>query len=154
VAVAAAVALAVAGVVTVRAGGGLDQEPSVFWAGDVAAPPDLPDLIAPDRLPGRTPIPAPLVVGYDKQTVLGRLPVDGGPSQFAAKVATRLVLGRYCQVPATYDVRVSPEAGWNQVSARAFRIDRGGYALSVALRLVWIRSAYAWTGRLTELGSC
>lgn len=153
-AVVAVAVLAVAGAAALRSGSGLDQRPSALWTLDVAQPPDAQELFPLDRLPGRTPIPAPLVVGYDKQTVIGRLPDVGGPSRPAAEAATRLVLGRYCQAPATYDIAISQESGWDRVTTRAFRIDRGGYALSMGLRLVWIRSGYTWTGRLTQLAAC
>ena len=147
-----AAVVAIAGVLllaTTRVG--LDRSDEYIAAAPVeAAPAPRPPF---DNLPGRVPIPTPMIVGYDKQTVSGRLPPTGAAGQVAAEVAARLVLGRYCQAPTMYAVVVHPEHEWAQVRVRVYRID-GGDPPAVLLRLVWGGSAYSWTGRLPQLAGC
>jgi hypothetical protein len=130
---------------------GLDRSDEYFATGPVeAAPAARPPF---DNLPGRMPIPAPMIVGYDKQTVTGRLPALGAPGYAAAEAAARLVLGRYCQTPAAYAVVVRPEREWMQVRALIYHMD-GGDPPAMRLRLVWESPAYSWTGKLPQLAGC
>lgn len=110
-----------------------------------------------DRLPGRTPIPAPVLLGYvgqDSQLMRGRLPAIGGPDRTAAAASGELVLGRYCLEPAMYALSVVPERGWRQVTGFAFRLDRSADPPWVIVHLVWTGRAYVWTGSLSQLYGC
>jgi hypothetical protein len=62
-----------------------------------------------DRLPGRTPIPPPILISMDGQRVAGELPVFAlAPSEAAVRIAAGMVLGRYCRNPAAHDVQLVP----------------------------------------------
>ncbi len=149
---------AVAAVVALRA-----SAPSVQprHRAEVTSPgPDGGEALPPrpfDRLPGRTPIPAPVLLGQagpDGQRLRGRLPALGGPDRAAAAASGELVLGRYCVAPAMYALSVVPERGWLQVTGFAFRLDRSADPPWVIVHLVWTGRAYAWTGSLSQLYGC
>jgi hypothetical protein len=110
-----------------------------------------------DRLPGRTPIPAPVLLGHvgqDGQLVRGRLPAIGGPDRTTAAASGELVLGRYCVEPAMYALSVVPDRGWRQVTGFAFRMDRSADPPWVIVHLAWTGRAYVWTGSLSQLHAC
>jgi len=110
-----------------------------------------------DLLPGRTRIPAPVLLGHlgrDSQLLRGRLPAIGGPGRTAAAASGELVLGRYCLEPTMYAFSVVPERGWRQVTGFAFRLDRSADPPWVIVHLVWTGRAYVWTGSLSQLYGC
>jgi hypothetical protein len=107
-----------------------------------------------DRLPGRTPIPAPRLVGPDWQIVRGRLPAVGEPGRPAAQRAAALVIGRYCREPAVLAAEVTPDRGWTWVTARLFSMERSNSPPVATFRLIWTRDSYDWTGSYAELLSC
>jgi hypothetical protein len=104
-----------------------------------------------DRLPGRTPIPAPRL---DRGSLRGRLPAVGGPGRSAAEQSAALVLGRFCRDLERYALSVDGAAGWRSAVAYAFRLDRSYDPLAVRLRLAWTGRAYEWSGSPAQLLSC
>lgn len=116
----------------------------------VAPPVPAAQVLVPPA--DRTPIPPPSRVG---RSLRGLLPAVGGPDRTAVETSALLVLGRYCRDPAKYVVSATPAAGgWEQASARAYRVDRTGVPPGVTLSLEWTGRAYTWTGVTAELSSC
>ena len=104
-----------------------------------------------DRLPGRTPIPAPTAAdGF----VRGTLPPVGGPDEPAALRAARLVLGRACYEPAAYALTLKPEPDWRRVTAFVLTLDRSGDPPRITLLLTWTGRTYDWVGPEVELRVC
>jgi hypothetical protein len=123
-----------------------------------ASPSPVPPPPAPpfDGGPGRTPIPAPTRAGGQ---LSGPLPASGGPDRTAAVRAVRLVLGRYCPDPESYAYTLGPDAlgrteDWRRVTVLLFKLERGGTAPSLQLRLSWTGRAYRWTGPDELLKGC
>jgi hypothetical protein len=111
-----------------------------------------PQLRPPfDRLPGRTPIPAPSPTG---RALRGTLPAVGGPGKAAAERSAALVLGRYCLEPRRYALSLSADLDWRSPTAYALRLDRSYDPLAVRLRLEWTGRSYAWIGSPAQLLSC
>lgn len=164
------VVVATAAVLALRAG----TEPVDPYAGtDVAdaapvgttAPPNVYGRVRLqpppfDRLPGRTPIPNPSVDPADRRMVAGPLPRvgDGTPTAANAAAAARLVLGRYCRRPWSYEVATDPvDPSWRQVRAVATRAATATRPrIVIDLRLRWDPAgrAYAWSGAVPQLDTC
>ncbi len=161
-AVAATAAVAAAGaVVALRAGApavpveqaqaaaGSTSGPVIIYGRARMQPPPF------DRLPGRTPIPMPSPIGRPAEAVRGTLPATGpAPAEEAARDAVRLVLGRYCRYPRAYQVTLTAQRGWREVTAT---VDRRAWADErrlTTLRLRWTGAAYAWQGWPAELARC
>ena len=109
-----------------------------------------------DRLPGRTPIPAPAQTG---DGVSGPLPAIGGPDKRAAGAAVELVLGRYCLAPAGYTFTLDPDhdgnrADYHHVDVLVFRLDSSGSGPALRLILDWAGRSYRWIGFLNLLDGC
>ena len=121
------------------------------------APPPEAGMAVPlppfDRLPGRTPIPAP-TMGPDRQVVRGPLPAVGGPHRKAALASAELVLGRFCRQPAEYAVEAAPEPDWERVTAHVHSRERSAGRPAIVLRLAWTGRAYAWSGSRRQLSNC
>ena len=161
-AVAAAAAVAAAGaVVALRAGApavpveqaqaaaGSTSGPVIIYGRARMQPPPF------DRLPGRTPIPMPSPIGRPAEAVRGTLPATGpAPAEEAARDAVRLILGRYCRYPRAYQLTLTAQRGWREVTAT---VDRRAWADErrlTTLRLRWTGAAYAWQGWPAELARC
>jgi hypothetical protein len=119
----------------------------------------LATLPAPpyDRLPGRTPIPAP-TVSRDRLTVGGELPVFApAPSEAAVRIDALLILNRYCREPATHAIELQQGVGeaWRSVTAVVYqaRIPLP-YRPEITLHLYWTGYTYRWQGSLPELTHC
>jgi len=156
---AAVAVLAAAGAVAALRAGAEPVPPRADTAAAPAPRPRAQYRVLPppppyDRLPGRTPIPRPRLVGPDWQTVRGRLPAVGGPGRPAAQQAAELVVGRYCREPAGLAAEVTPAPGWTWVTARVFSIARSNNPPVVTFRLIWTGGSYDWTGSYGELLSC
>lgn len=121
--------------------------PSAVGSAGIVAIPTAPY----DRLPGRTPIPAPTTSGV---RVAGALPPVGGPDEAAALRAAELVLGRACFDPAAYALTLKPEPDWRRVTAFVLTLDRSGDAPRITLSLRWTGRTYDWSGRRVELRVC
>jgi hypothetical protein len=109
-----------------------------------------------DGRPGRTPIPAPAVVG---DLLSGTLPEVGPPGRAAAGRAVELVLGRYCADPAAYVFPLGREAAgveqdWRHVTVAVFRTERGSSTPRLMLTLDWLGEIYRWTGPADLLDGC
>ena len=157
---AAAVLVAAAAVVLLRST--VDSSPSGRSGvpPTVAAGPTVPLPPRPtspyDRLPGRTPIPAPAQTG---DGVSGPLPAVGGPHKRAAGVAVGLVLGRYCFEPRRYAFTLEPDhdgarQDWRHVDVLVFRLDGGGAGPYQRLFLDWTGRSYRWLAVLNLLQRC
>jgi hypothetical protein len=111
-----------------------------------------------DRLPGRTPIPAPAQTG---DGLSGPLPAVGGPDERAAGVAVGLVLGRFCLDPRRYTFTLTPDGttrrpDWRHVDVLVFGLDGSGSGPELRLFLDWAEDgrSYRWLGFLTLLDGC
>ena len=109
-----------------------------------------------DRLPGRTPIPAPAQTG---DGLSGPLPAIGGPDKRAAAAAVYLVLGRYCLDPKRYTFTLDPDhdgswPDWHHVDVLVFRLDGSGSGPDLRLFLDWAGRSYRWLGFLDLLDGC
>lgn len=111
-----------------------------------------------DRLPGRTPIPAPAQTG---DGLSGPLPAIGGPDKRAAGVAVGLVLGRFCLDPRRYTFTLTPDGtlghpDWRHVDVLVFGLDDSGSGPELQLFLDWAGDdrAYRWLGFLNLLDGC
>jgi hypothetical protein len=133
--------------------------------GTPAAPggPPSPVRLVPappyDRLPGRTPIPAPSLVGEDGQTIGGELPVFApAPSRLAVRIAVRMILNRFCTEPAVHPVRLDQGVGasWRSATATASPPPRFPFAdrPMIVIRLSWTGYTYRWRGSLHQLADC
>jgi hypothetical protein len=111
-----------------------------------------------DRLPGRTPIPAPAQTG----TLLsGPLPVIGGPDRPTAGRAAGLIVGRFCADLSRYTLELQPDI---DVAAHADDFHHLGVLVTdreltdsgpaMRLTLDWDSGVYRWTGPLTLLNGC
>jgi hypothetical protein len=108
-----------------------------------------------DRLPGRTPIPAPSPLGRPAEAVRGHLPRTGPtPGEESARAATRLVLGRYCRYPRAYLILLESARGWREVTATVLRWAYTESRRLTTVRLHWTDDAYVWHGRPSELARC
>jgi hypothetical protein len=130
--------------------------PSTVDSPGPAAP--LPPRPTPpfDRLPGRTPIPAPAQTG---DGLSGPLPAIGGPDKRAAGVAVDLVLGRYCLDPGRYTFTLDPDhdgtrEDFHHVDVLVFRLDGSGNGPDLRLILDWAGRSYRWIGFLNLLDGC
>jgi hypothetical protein len=136
--------------------------PQAAPAAPAAPPRPVPVGLVPtppyDRLPGRTPIPAPSLVGEDGQTIGGELPVFApAPSQLAVRIAVRMILNRFCREPAGHRIHFDPGVGtsWRSATAvvsppRSRLADRP----MIILRLFWTGYTYRWRGSLYQLADC
>jgi hypothetical protein len=109
-----------------------------------------------DRLPGRTPIPAPAQTG---DGLSGPLPAIGGPDKRAAAAAVYLVLGRYCFDPGRYTFTLDPDhdgtrEDFHHVDVLVFRLDGSGSGPDLRLILDWAGRSYRWLGFLNLLDGC
>jgi hypothetical protein len=109
-----------------------------------------------DRLPGRTPIPAPAQTG---DGLSGPLPAIGGPDKRAAAAAVYLVLGRYCFDPGRYTFTLDPDhdgtrEDFHHVDVLVFRLDDSGSGPDLRLILDWAGRSYRWLGFLDLLDGC
>jgi hypothetical protein len=116
-------------------------------------PPPTPPY---DRLPGRTPIPAPAQTG---DGLSGPLPATGGPDKRAAVAAVDLVLGRYCLDPGRYTFTLDPDhdgtrEDFHHVDVLVFRLDGSGNGPDLRLILDWAGRSYRWIGFLDLLDGC
>lgn len=127
-------------------------------AASAAAAVPVPPLPSPpfDRLPGRVAIPAPARTGGQ---LSGPLPPTGRPDRTAAARALGLVLGRFCVDPDAYAYTLGPEGiwpaeDWRHVTVLLFKLERGGTAPSLQLRLDWTGRAYRWSGPAELSNGC
>jgi hypothetical protein len=109
-----------------------------------------------DRLPGRTPIPAPAQTG---DGLSGPLPAIGGPDKRTAAAAVYLVLGRYCLDPGRYTFTLDPDhdgtrEDFHHVDVLVFRLDGSGSGPDLRLILDWAGRSYRWVGFLNLLDGC
>ena len=109
-----------------------------------------------DRLPGRTPIPAPAQTG---DGLSGPLPAIGGPDKRAAGAAVDLVLGRYCVDPKGYTFTLDPDhdgarEDYHHVDVLVFRLDGSGSGPDLRLILDWAGRSYRWIGFLNLRDGC
>jgi hypothetical protein len=158
--VAAVVLVAAAALVLLRStvdtsGPGRSVVDATVAAGPTVPAPPLPTPPY-DRLPGRTPIPAPVQTG---DGLSGRLPPVGGPDKRAARTAVGLVLGRYCFQPRRYGFTLEPDhdgtrQDWRHVEVLVFRLDAGGAGPYQRLFLDWGGRSYRWLGFLSLRDGC
>ncbi len=106
-----------------------------------------------DRLPGRTPIPAPAAV-HPPGTAAGVLPPTGAPGEPAAHAAVRLVVGRYCRWPEAYQVQTDRVRTWRAPEALVVRTSYSSSRVVATLQLRWTGRSYAWRGSEAELARC
>jgi hypothetical protein len=109
-----------------------------------------------DRLPGRTPIPAPAQTG---DRLSGPLPATGDPGRASATRAANLVLGRYCAEPGRYGLTIEPYTDGRSIDFRHIAVvvvDRllTDSGTEMQLSLDWEGRAYRWFGPLTLLDGC
>ncbi len=112
-----------------------------------------------DMLPGRTPIPAPSLIGEDGQTIGGEIPLFApAPSEAAVRIAVKLILNRFCRDPDAHAIRLEPGAGESWRSATAIVRQQRGLPLAhrpvITLRLLWTGYTYRWRGSLDQLTDC
>jgi hypothetical protein len=157
--VAAVVLVAAAALLLLRSA--VDTSPSGLGRSTVDEPGptvSLPPRPTPpyDRLPGRTPIPAPAQTG---DGLSGPLPAIGGPDKRAAAAAVYLVLGRYCFDPGRYTFTLDPDhdgtrEDFHHVDVLVFRLDGSGSGPDLRLILDWAGRSYRWLGFLNLLDGC
>ena len=157
--VAAVVLVAAAALLLLRSA--VDTSPSGLGRSTVDDPGptvSLPPRPTPpyDRLPGRTPIPAPAQTG---DGLSGPLPAIGGPDKRAAAAAVYLVLGRYCFDPGRYTFTLDPDhdgtrEDFHHVDVLVFRLDGSGSGPDLRLILDWAGRSYRWLGFLNLLDGC
>jgi hypothetical protein len=157
--VAAVVLVAAAALLLLRSA--VDTSPSGLGRSTVDDPGptvSLPPRPTPpyDRLPGRTPIPAPAQTG---DGLSGPLPAIGGPDKRAAAAAVYLVLGRYCFDPGRYTFTLDPDhdgtrEDYHHVDVLVFRLNGSGSGPDLRLILDWGGRSYRWLGFLNLLDGC
>jgi hypothetical protein len=69
------------------------------------------------------------------------------------------VLGRFCVDPDAYAYTLGPDGirpteDWRRVTVLLFKLERGGTAPSLQLRLDWTGSAYRWSGPAELSSGC
>jgi hypothetical protein len=116
----------------------------------------LPPAETFDRLPGRTPIPAPAQTG---DLLSGPLPAMAAPTAVTARQAAGLVLGRYCPDLSRFSIELKPDtdgrnADYHHLFVLVTDVLFTDSGPALQLSLDWEGRNYRWLGPLTLLRGC